>query len=115
MPSSAGAATVSDYEPDEAWKENKKQEIANGFQTMIQDAKDRLESKLQALPYPRDSPEWKAQREIFFAEYHAEQELIKALARDEFTHSLGQERLVRRMATGGSVNATVEKSVLEEQ
>ncbi|KAJ7886364.1 hypothetical protein B0H13DRAFT_899660 [Mycena leptocephala] len=109
------SSVVPDLEPDEAWKENKKREIEDGFQSLIQDAKDRLEANMQALPFQKDSPEWISQRDTFFEEYQTERTSIRALAMDEFLHSVAQERVMRRMATGGSVNATVGQSVMEEQ
>ncbi|KAJ7637255.1 hypothetical protein DFH06DRAFT_1002649, partial [Mycena polygramma] len=104
-----------DLEPDEAWKENKRQEIESLFADMIKEAKDRLESRVQALTVQMYSPEWMAQKDALVNEFNSEKEGIKNLAREEFAHSVAHERVVKRMATGGSVNATVEQAVLEEQ
>ncbi|KAJ6493002.1 hypothetical protein C8R45DRAFT_181546 [Mycena sanguinolenta] len=105
---------VSNVEPDEAWKEKKRREITDGMQPMIQDAKDRLEAKIQALD--KRSPEFAAQKEALFNEFQDESSSIKALAMEEFMHSVANERLMRGMTLPGvSVNATVMKSLEAEQ
>ncbi|KAJ7243173.1 hypothetical protein B0H12DRAFT_837236 [Mycena haematopus] len=108
--------SMSDVEPDEAWKENRRQEIKISFQPMIQEAKDRLEGKLQASTLDRDSPEYAAQKEVFFNEYEEEENSIRRLAKEEFANSLANERVFRVMTLPGiSVNPTVKKSVEDEQ
>ncbi|KAJ7124561.1 hypothetical protein C8R46DRAFT_1147288 [Mycena filopes] len=96
------------YEPDEEWKAEKKKQIEEGMKTMIQEAKDRLEANMQALSERRDTREWLARRQELVAAFDEESDLLRALARDEFTERLQEERLVRRMTNGL-------QSVLDEQ
>ncbi|KAJ7651508.1 hypothetical protein DFH06DRAFT_1299885 [Mycena polygramma] len=91
------STSVGDFEPDEAWKEKKRQEIEAGLSPMLHKAKVRLESQMQAL---------EAQRKVFLHEFETEAEEIKKLGQGEFTISLARERVSRRIAMG-SVNDAV--------
>ncbi|KAF7354959.1 hypothetical protein MSAN_01411000 [Mycena sanguinolenta] len=88
-----------DEEPDEEWKENRRQIIHNGFQDMIHDAKQRLERNLQSLRGMEDLDEEERERDrLFFVdEFQTESQAIKALAKEEFEHALARERLRRRL------------------
>ncbi|KAJ7509436.1 hypothetical protein B0H11DRAFT_2216356 [Mycena galericulata] len=101
-------------EPDEEWKEKKRNEIENGFKDMIQEAKDRLEQNLQKVT-PKDSREYDERKAFYVKEFQQETANLKSLAKEEFTHALGQERVMRRLTRGGQINGTVKVSVVEEQ
>ncbi|KAJ7762826.1 hypothetical protein DFH07DRAFT_405595 [Mycena maculata] len=101
-------------EPDEAWKEHRKQLIEDGFKPMIQEAKDRLERRLRALQQASGTgtPDFadfvdvdaearaeveEAERARLVEEFHAEAAAMKALAKEEFEHAVARERLQRRL------------------
>ncbi|KAJ7336183.1 hypothetical protein DFH08DRAFT_283863 [Mycena albidolilacea] len=110
------SSPVPDLEPDEAWIANKRIQIEAGFQSMIQDAKDRLERTLQALPFDRGDPEWDAKTKGFFKACQDEKDAIRQLAKEELENEIATERLMRGMTIAGlSVDATVKNSVMQEQ
>ncbi|KAJ6567273.1 hypothetical protein DFH09DRAFT_1156536 [Mycena vulgaris] len=84
-------------EPDEEWKENRRQIIEDGFKPMIQEAKDRLERKLQSIPRGMGDAEEEAERERLVEEFRSEAAAMKALAKEELEHALARERLQRRL------------------
>ncbi|KAJ7028001.1 hypothetical protein C8F04DRAFT_1120721 [Mycena alexandri] len=100
-------------EPDEEWKSNKRVEIENDFKPIIQDAKDRFEAGMHALT--RDSPDYAARRGELIEAYDVECDSIRNLAREEFMVRLADERLLRRVTTGGIVNANVKQSMVDQQ
>ncbi|CAK5274317.1 unnamed protein product [Mycena citricolor] len=102
-------------EPDDDWKALKRDEIQEEFQPMIQDAKDRLERSIQALPFSSGSAEHTSRKESLIKKFADESNDIRALANDEFLHRVARERVTRRMIRGGQINATVQGSLLEEQ
>ncbi|KAJ7667616.1 hypothetical protein DFH06DRAFT_1183057 [Mycena polygramma] len=95
-----------DFEPDEEWKENQRQLIEHGFTDMIQEAKDRLERKIQSIQGMEDGDEEERQRALLFDEFQAEKAAIKTLAKEEFLHALARERLMRRLRTDLPIRAT---------
>ncbi|KAJ6590710.1 hypothetical protein DFH09DRAFT_209902 [Mycena vulgaris] len=109
------SAFVPEDEPDDDWKASKRNEIEGGFQWMIQDAKDRLENKLQALTVKKESREWIAHKEVFVKEFHEETGSIRALAQEEFTHELAAERVTRRLTRGGQINPAKQESLVQQQ
>ncbi|KAJ7672879.1 hypothetical protein B0H17DRAFT_1083704 [Mycena rosella] len=91
-----------DDEPDDEWKKNRKQIIEDGFKPMIQEAKDRLERKMQSLRALVDTgglgeAEEEAERAFILEEFQSEGTAIRALAKEEFQHALARERLQRRL------------------
>ncbi|KAJ7122836.1 hypothetical protein C8R44DRAFT_784663 [Mycena epipterygia] len=82
-------------EPDEEWKEHRRQIIEDGFKSMIQEAKDRLERNIQSIRGLGDQEE--PERERLVAEFRSEAAAIKSLAKDEFEVALQRERLMRRL------------------
>lgn len=88
-----------DDEPDEEWKTARREMIADSFQEMIQEAKARLERKLQSLRGAEgmDDAEREAEKDFLVEEFQGETAVIKALAKDEFQHALTRERLMRRL------------------
>ncbi|KAJ7162608.1 hypothetical protein C8R43DRAFT_947112 [Mycena crocata] len=95
-----------DDEPDEEWKSNRKQIIADGFAGMIQEAKDRLEIKIQSIRGMGDGEEG-SERARLVDEFHNESAAIKALAKEEFEHALARERLQRRLRRDLPIPATI--------
>ncbi|KAJ6510232.1 hypothetical protein C8R47DRAFT_1097165 [Mycena vitilis] len=95
-----------DFEPDEEWKENQRQTIEHGFTDMIQEAKDRLERKIQSIQGMEDWEEEERLRALLFDEFQAEKAAIKTLAKEEFLHALARERLMRRLRTDLPIRAT---------
>ncbi|KAJ7265834.1 hypothetical protein B0H12DRAFT_1099722 [Mycena haematopus] len=93
------SAEYYEEEPDEEWKENQKQIIQDSFKDMIQEAKGRLERKLQSLLGMEDLEEEERERERAFLldEYQYETQAIKMLAKDAFDNALARERLRRRL------------------
>ncbi|KAJ7499325.1 hypothetical protein FB451DRAFT_34284 [Mycena latifolia] len=87
-----------DDEPDEEWKKNRKQIIEDGFKAMIQEAKDRLERKIQSIRGMGESEEETERARLSLVEeFQSEAAAIKALAKEEFEHALARERLQRRL------------------
>ncbi|KAJ6608295.1 hypothetical protein B0H10DRAFT_528224 [Mycena sp. CBHHK59/15] len=104
---------VADDEPDEAWKANERSNIESGFKGLIQEAKDRLENALQELHKDGTfSPEKKA---ALVEAFQLETSFIKSLAKEEFEHNLGRERVTRRLTRGGVINSEVKGGLVEEQ
>jgi len=92
------SAEYYDDEPDEEWKLNRMQIIEDSFKDMIQEAKDRLERKLQSLRQEDlEEEEREREREFLVEEYQSETAAMKVLAKDEFEHALARERLLRRL------------------
>ncbi|KAJ7727750.1 hypothetical protein B0H16DRAFT_249972 [Mycena metata] len=100
-------------EPDDEWKANKRVEIENDFKPIIQDAKDRLEAGIKALAV--DSPDFAARKQELIEAYNVESDSIRNLAKEEFMVRLADERLLRRVTTGGTVNAEVKQSMVDQQ
>ncbi|KAJ7477136.1 hypothetical protein B0H11DRAFT_2029859 [Mycena galericulata] len=94
-----------DDEPDEEWKELRKQIIEDGFKPMIQEAKDRLERKIQSIRGMGDLEE--TERARLVEEFHSEAAAMKALAKEEFEHALARERLQRRLRRDIPIPATI--------
>ncbi|KAJ7638456.1 hypothetical protein FB45DRAFT_402826 [Roridomyces roridus] len=89
-----------DDEPDEDWKANRKQMIEDSFKPMIQEAKDRLERKIQSLQSIRGMdfvPDEDFERTRLVDEFNSEKVAMKVLAKEEFEHALARERLQRRL------------------
>ncbi|KAJ6538944.1 hypothetical protein B0H19DRAFT_1176293 [Mycena capillaripes] len=96
-----------DIEPDEEWKLNRMQIIEDSFKGMIQEAKDRLERKIQSIQGLGDLDEEERERALFVEEFQAEAAAMKALAKDEFEHALARERMQRRLRRDLPIRATI--------
>ncbi|KAJ7087232.1 hypothetical protein B0H15DRAFT_843157 [Mycena belliarum] len=87
-----------DDEPDEEWKKHRKEIIEDGFKPMIQEAKDRLERKIQSLRARGETEEDEERERVALVdEFRGEAAAMKALAKEEFEHALARERLQRRL------------------
>jgi hypothetical protein len=98
---------VSDLEPDDAWKENKKQEIEKRLGGRLQAARERREARIQALALERNSPGKKTQEKQILEDYRDDKEVLMALAQKAFTEALMSEREIRRLSAGAAVEPTI--------
>ncbi|KAJ7604238.1 hypothetical protein FB45DRAFT_769540, partial [Roridomyces roridus] len=115
-PHAASASpTLPEDEPDEEWKENMKAQIGLGFQNMIADAKARLEANMKSITVDPRSAEYNELKDLYFNEFHKEKAGIQDFAREEFQHALGNERVMRRLSRGGTIDNTVLGSMVQEQ
>ncbi|KAJ7047762.1 hypothetical protein C8F04DRAFT_1060036 [Mycena alexandri] len=100
-------------EPDEEWKAGQKEIIGNGFHEMIQEAKDRLERRIQSIQGDIAEEEQQRERGLFVDEYHDETAAIRALAKEEFEHALARERLRRRLRRDVPIRGPIHHSPMQ--
>ena len=93
-PSSTTTSNGVDFEPDDAWKDELRKRIEEGFQSMVADKKDNYASELSKAP---DTPEV---RRLLDADYNQATQTIRGLALEQYKLELDRERNQRRWMAG---------------
>ena len=116
VPSNAPSSTTAsskpggaDYEPDEEWKEQLRERIEEGLQSMVADAKENQAAELKKAP---DTPEARMRLE---ADYKQAMQTIKSLASEQYQLELDRERNQRRWTAGIPMNPGWTQFFREEQ
>ncbi|TFK41725.1 hypothetical protein BDQ12DRAFT_599230, partial [Crucibulum laeve] len=109
-PSSTASTSIRrdrpDVEPDDKWKTALKKKIEEGLASMVQEAKDDLEQKMQQNP---------ANGQHLHAEYLQTMDNIKKLATEQFLIEVDRERQERLWAAGIPMNPQWNEALVLEQ
>ena len=98
-----------DYEPDNEWKAQLWETIAEGFQLLVADAKESLVAERRKAP---DTPETRICLE---ADYNQAIQTLKTFALEQYERELDQERNQRRWAAGIPMSSDWIQYFREEQ
>ncbi|KAG6907570.1 hypothetical protein DXG01_008407 [Tephrocybe rancida] len=112
IPSPFLADIVAELEPDQAWKDALRAKIEDDMATMVtmvEDAKNSLQSELNNGPVSEE------RREALNQEYQQTMHTLRALAQDTFRVELERERQERRWATGVGMTPTWNDALVQEQ
>ncbi|KAG6906101.1 hypothetical protein DXG01_015930 [Tephrocybe rancida] len=100
---------AAELEPDKAWKDALQAKIEDGMATMVEDAKNSLQSELDKGPVSEE------RREALTQEYQRTMHILRALAQDTFAVELERERQERRWAAGVDMTPTWNDALVQEQ
>ncbi|KIJ61472.1 hypothetical protein HYDPIDRAFT_56126, partial [Hydnomerulius pinastri MD-312] len=98
-----------DSEPDEAWKARLKLEIEAGLQSMVDEAKQKLNERLATVLV---GPE---ERERLTSEHLATLKNIRALAEEQYQAAVERERQEKKWASGKQLDREWSEGMIKEQ
>ncbi|KAH7921170.1 hypothetical protein BV22DRAFT_748473 [Leucogyrophana mollusca] len=98
-----------DVEPDDLWKSRLKQEIEDGLQSMVDEAKQSFAAKLARAPVDAE------ERELLADDHLATMKNIRQLAEEQFRAALERERQERRWGAGQQLDSDWKDAMIKEQ